>query len=98
MSVDRSCVWSLGQVPAPSSRDYLFALGSGAVQVRRLSSDDQADRVCSHQLSAAPVTGISFKKNFISRYQVPVYVVRYRRWYGDIGTVRNSVVLTKFGV
>jgi hypothetical protein len=59
VSVDRSCMWSLGQVPAPRSRDWLFGLGSGAVQVRRLSSDDQADmvRVCSHQLSAAPVTG-----------------------------------------
>jgi hypothetical protein len=64
VSVDRSCVWSLGQVaPAPSrSRDWLFALGSGAVQVHRLSSDDQADmvRVCSHQLSAAPVTGTTY--------------------------------------
>jgi hypothetical protein len=71
VSVDRSCVWSLGQVPPPHrSRDWLFALGSGAVQVRRLSSDDQADmvRVCSHQLSAAPVTGTA--------YLVPVLRIR----------------------
>jgi hypothetical protein len=85
VSVDRSCVWSLGQMPAPRSRDWLFALGSGAVQVRRLSSDDQADmvKVCSHQLSAAPVTGtvyrpVPFNNNFISgtRY-------RYRYMWFD---------------
>ncbi len=58
VSVDKSTVWNVGQVPL--SQDLVFCLGSGAVEVRQLSgSNKQMDivKVCSQQLSAAPLTG-----------------------------------------
>ena len=58
LSVDKSTLWNLGQVP--HSQDYVVCLGSGAVAVLQLTDSTTAPqllKVGSQQLSEAPITG-----------------------------------------
>jgi hypothetical protein len=58
LPVDKSTIWNLGQVP--HSRDYVSCLGSGAVdvlRVRPVGAQPELVKLCSSQLSEAPITG-----------------------------------------
>jgi hypothetical protein len=58
LTMDKSTIWNLGQIP--HTQDYVGCLGSGAVDVVRVESvatQPELVKLCSLQLSEAPITG-----------------------------------------